>query len=445
MGALRLKDGDRVAVVGGGPAGALFAHFALAAARQAGIRLGITLFEGKAFGSGGARGCNRSAGVIARDFADELAYAGIPFPETVVQRRIDGYFFETPSGSVHVQAPREGDRTVTVFRGGPPSGEDRVAAASFDAHLLAFVASHGVAVVAENVEKVELNGVSGGHLSIHWHQAGEARSLTVALVVVATGVESPLVRSLAGLGFGYSPPKTTSSIQAELALGREEIDRTLGNSIGAYMLPLEGVQFAALTPKARHVTATLIGDGADARRLDEFLSHPAVRRRLGGVDLARSVECACRPKAVVGAARNPFADRLVVVGDAAVSRLFKNGLQSALVTARAAARTAIECGVEAEAFARHYAPVCRAIARDNRWGRMLFDFSRLSVAGGGPVARRLLAAVEAERQHCAPENRPVSELLWDTLSGTRPYADIVRHLLRAGLYVHLVRGTKGVA
>ncbi len=44
-----LKDGSHIAVIGGGPAGSFFAHFASKIAKEKGIDIKITIFEGKNF------------------------------------------------------------------------------------------------------------------------------------------------------------------------------------------------------------------------------------------------------------------------------------------------------------------------------------------------------------------------------------------------------------
>ncbi len=46
---LFLKDGSKIAIIGGGPAGCFFAHFTSKIARERGIKVNITIFEGKTF------------------------------------------------------------------------------------------------------------------------------------------------------------------------------------------------------------------------------------------------------------------------------------------------------------------------------------------------------------------------------------------------------------
>ncbi len=59
-----LSNGSQIAIIGGGPAGCFFAHFASRIARDKGIDVNITIFEGKDFCQKGPRGCNMCTGVI---------------------------------------------------------------------------------------------------------------------------------------------------------------------------------------------------------------------------------------------------------------------------------------------------------------------------------------------------------------------------------------------
>ena len=62
---LDLKDGSKIAIIGGGPAGSFFAHFAQKWSTQKGIDVSVTIFYGKDFLQRGPKGCNLCAGVIA--------------------------------------------------------------------------------------------------------------------------------------------------------------------------------------------------------------------------------------------------------------------------------------------------------------------------------------------------------------------------------------------
>jgi flavin-dependent dehydrogenase len=102
---LFLKDGSKIAIIGGGPAGCFFAHFASKIARERGIKVDITIFEGKDFRQKGPRGCNMCAGVISEKLYLELKENDMLPPDRCIQREIEGYYFQTQDGCIEVNNP----------------------------------------------------------------------------------------------------------------------------------------------------------------------------------------------------------------------------------------------------------------------------------------------------------------------------------------------------
>ena len=97
--------------------------------------------------------------------------------------------------------------------------------------------------------------------------------------------------------------------------------------------------------------------------------------------------CHCYPRINVSPARPVFGDRMVLIGDSGATRLFKDGIGAAYRTAKAAAKTAVFHGVDAESFRQYYAPMCTKISRDNLVGK--FVFSVASLVQKARFARRL--------------------------------------------------------
>ena len=87
-------------------------------------------------------------------------------------------------------------------------------------------------------------------------------------------------------------------------------------------------------------------------------------------------------------ARSPFADRCAVIGDAVGSRLNKDGLYSAYMTATQLAQTVLVSGVDKQALVTGYGKTVKWLATDNRFGRMVFGFSR--VAFTRPLVSRIV-------------------------------------------------------
>jgi flavin-dependent dehydrogenase len=129
--------------------------------------------------------------------------------------------------------------------------------------------------------------------------------------------------------------------------------------------------------------------------------------------------CGCSPRVAISSASNYFASRLAVVGDAAVTRLYKDGIGSAFITAEAVARTAIQRGLNRTDFAAGYRPVCRSIAADNRYGRLLFRL--WAVRQQTPsLLSAWQRAIQAETS--LPSSEQIhTRVLWGMFTGSEPY------------------------
>jgi flavin-dependent dehydrogenase len=141
------------------------------------------------------------------------------------------------------------------------------------------------------------------------------------------------------------------------------------DSVSVFFDQPPGLIFGALIPKGRHANISLLGHKLPLNAINAFLEGHGLMELVsnGGSGL-----CGCTPRVAVSMASNFYADRLAVVGDAVVTRLYKDGIGAAFITAEAAARTAIQRGVSRADFSAGYLPVCRRIASDNRYGQWLF-------------------------------------------------------------------------
>jgi hypothetical protein len=125
---------------------------------------------------------------------------------------------------------------------------------------------------------------------------------------------------------------------------------------------------------------------------------------------------------VIGPAHRYYADRLVVVGDAAVTRLYKDGIGAASLTAAAAARTAVARGVAAADFAAGYLPVARRVVADNHYGRLCFALWNLT-RRTPPLLRAWRRAIEQEQSQ-PPDQRLHMRVLWGMFTGDMSYRRI---------------------
>jgi flavin-dependent dehydrogenase len=425
---MRLEDGSQVAVVGCGPAGSLFACFLLDMAARIDLQVTVDLYESKQFAKPGPQGCNMCGGIVSESLVQNLAAEGVSLPAAVVQRGIDSYVLHMDVGSVRIDTPLHEMRIGAVHRGGGPRDVVEQRWQSFDDHLLNRAIAKGAClrrVRVDTVSREDGKPVLKG-------RDGAVRPYD--LLVAATGVNSSILGAFEALGIGYQRPRVTKTLIREYRLGEEVINRTLGASMHVFLLNIPRLEFAAIIPKGDYVTMCLLGDAIDNALMDAFVAAPEVKACMppGWNEAERS--CQCMPHINVGGAAKPYADRVLFIGDCGVTRLYKDGIGAAYRTAKAAARTAVFEGVSEEAFARHYQPVCRNIAADNRIGRLAFVFTE--VAQHAKLLRKALLRMTIAEQRRPGAQRRLSGVLWDMFSGSAPYSDIFKRMLHPAFMGH---------
>jgi flavin-dependent dehydrogenase len=252
-------------------------------------------------------------------------------------------------------------------------------------------------------------------------RVGDA-SETYDLLVGATGVNSGGWELFEKLGFRGKRPVTTRAYITELSLGSELIDRAFGNSMHIFFLNVPHLDCAAIIPKGDYLTVCLLGRDIDRDLIDSFFGSAAVSRCFPPDAQPAQGACHCSPKINLREAAKPYLDRVVLVGDCGVTRLYKDGIGAAYRTAKAAARTAVFSGVSAHDFRKHYRPTYRSIAGDNRFGTFIF-----SVVHWIKAIHPLLAGVlkMTGREQARPgTSRRMSMVLWDMFTGSAPYREI---------------------
>jgi flavin-dependent dehydrogenase len=417
-GHMPLSNGDRVAVIGGGPAGSLFAHALLVRAASIGVRLSVDIYDPRTFDQAGPGGCAHCGGIVSESLVQILAANGLELPTQVVQRGIESYVVHMDVGEVRIDGGRAEPRIAALFRGNGP----RMGAADPSHSLDGFLLKRAVDAGAATIRRLVTGADSQDGLPVLLHPDG-TRSAPYQLLVVASGVNGQLLSRI-----GQRPrPAVMRTYICELKGDAAEIERRLGSSMHVFLLNLPRLEFAALIPKQEHVTMCLLGDNVDSALVEAFMESPEVRACLPP-GVARSV-CHCSPLINVRCEAEPFADRVVWIGDAGVTRLYKDGIGAAFRTSKAAAETAVLFGVSAEDFRRHYQPICRRIDADNRIGRAIF--AGTSLLKRMRFARRAILNMAADEQR-RQGARPMSSALWNLFTGSAPYQSILLGALRPG-------------
>lgn len=430
-----LHDNANIAVIGGGPTGSFFSIFALEMARMLGLELNITIFEPKDFTKTGPAGCNRCGGIVSELLLQTLAVEGINLPDTVVRKGINSYQLHTRHGSVSIATPAFDKTIATVSRGGGPMGLASGDKESFDHFLLGQALSAGAARKTDLIDHIEHRN---GRPVLYSKQ----RELMEADVVVgAFGLNSATAKLVENMKFGYREPPAVTAAIAELAMGEEAVAERFGNAIHLFLLPDRGIKFAAMIPKGDYVTLCILGRAVDGHTVDEFLKKRVVQAVLPEAGAYR-VACRCLPKMNIGAPKRPFADRMVMCGDAGSTRLFKDGLGAAYLMGKAAAKTVVFHGVGKEDFRKGYYPIYRSIVTDNYFGRYLYTITDI-YRKNRVLTKGMLSVVRTEQDRLGG-HKVLSSVLWDMFTGNERYKNILPRALSARMHLDLWKAFAGV-
>jgi flavin-dependent dehydrogenase len=431
--ALALDGGSRVGVIGGGPAGSFFSYFLLQLAHRLDIDVCVDIYEWRDFSVPGPASCNMCAGVISESLVQALAVEGINLPPTVVQRGVNSYVMHTETESVTMYTPLHEMRIATVHRGSGPRGVQETKWASFDGYLMQLAIDKGANLVRGRVSDIAWDGARPRV------EVREGEPQTYDLLVGAVGVNSPSLGLFEKLGIRYRRPKVRRAFVMELGLGLDFVNNRLGGSMHVFLLNLPGLDFAALVPKGEYVTVCLIGTDIDRRFADSFLRHPTVQECLPEKMVSTEDACHCSPHLSTGGAVHPFADRVVLIGDCGVTRLNKDGLGAAYRTAKVAAMTAVFEGVSSADFRKHYWPVCRAISRDNNFGKLMYAI--VAVIKKMQYPTQAVVRMTRDEQLKEGEQRRMSMVLWDMFTGSAAYRTIFLRTLHPYFVSRFVKGT----
>jgi flavin-dependent dehydrogenase len=442
-----LRSGDTAVVVGGGPAGAFFAIHLLREARRLDRHIDVVIVEKRgpvqpAADGWNCRGCTFCAGGISPRLHQALEQHGLVVPNDVIQEEIDSVWVHGEWKNFRLRVPA-GMRMYSVFRGFLP-GRRGVVPRGFDAFLLGEAVKEGARLVCGDVRTIDYSA-SGRPAVTLSTSSGEPVTLDASFVAVATGINAhsgpgnqpdPLVASIRRINPAFTPGESRRTFIFELDAGEDYLRKHMSREIHfiEYGSPQLALEHTALIPKGRFLTVAMIGKCVDAatmprdgeRIVREFLSLPQINRILPGIGDA-PLACACFPSMAVTTARSPFGDRFAVIGDAVGARLNKDGIYSAHVTAHSLALTVLHDGVDQASLSKRYGHTIKWLTADNRYGRLVFGFSR--VAFGRPAFSRIMyQAFATELKVRDARSRPLGVVLWKIASGTADYREVLKGL-----------------
>lgn len=428
--ALSLQDGSKIGVIGGGPAGSFFSFFLFDLAQKKGIRIEIDIYEPKDFNLKGSPGCNHCGGVVSESLVQMLSADGIILPHQVIRRGIETYTLHLEHGSTKIEALKSEQRIVSMFRGSGPSGSDSSDIQSFDGFLQELCTGKGAIIIHERVTDVftETDGIT-----IRTSRSGKKYDL----IVGAAGLNDQSLTLFKKLVPDFIPPLKVKTHISEYYLGKDLIDKYFGNSMHVFLLNLPGIKFGALIPKGNYITLVLLGSKIKSKIVDQFLNSESILACFPeGTELKNIKPCQCSPYINIKNGRKPYTDRVVLIGDSSSSKLYKNGIGAAYLTAKAAAITAISDGISAKDFRKSFQPVCSRLNADNVAGKLIFFIT--TIIQRSHFLKKVIFRMVIKEQEQERGKRVMSSLLWDTFTGSASYRNILWRSLNLVLLAKMV-------
>ncbi|NQU66961.1 MAG: cyclic nucleotide-binding domain-containing protein [Candidatus Marinimicrobia bacterium] len=428
---MKLTNGSKIAVIGGGPSGSFFSYFLLDLAKRSDTHIHLDIYEPQDYTIQGPQGCNHCGGIVSESLVQILASEGINIPTEVIQTGIDSYVMHTDVGSSKIDTPLDEKRIAAMYRGAGPLKSMGLTESSFDGFLLKLAIQNGATLINKGVTGIDI----GPPKPIVKTKDGDSDAYD--LVVGAVGLNPRSLKMFNELDFGFSPPQPAKTYITEFELGKDVVDTYFGNAMHVFLLNLPNLQFAAIIPKGNYVTLAMLGDKIDRDLVNSFLNAQVVKDCFPrDLELASINPCKCFPKINVIGAKQPFCDRVVLIGDCSISKLYKNGIGAAFITAKAAATTALLYGISKKDFTDHYWPACKKLDFDNAIGRFVFGVTHF-IQKRKSIKRGLLRMVQKE-QLKPGEKRYLSTVLWDTFTGSAPYRSILFRTLKPQFWSNLI-------
>lgn len=461
------KSPLKIAVIGGGPAGSFFAFEILSRAKDTGQAVEVCIFEKKddlhfhspdeAYVCKG--GCNYCAGGISPRLAQVLLDRQIILPDDLVVGNVSSIIVHGHWKNIKLPVPF-GKKMFTVFRGSRPRGR-REDYYNFDSFILSRARELGAELVLGQAVDVGFDP-DAGKVNVRYKAGGNAETMTADFVVFAGGVNQsiardfaknpilPLIKKMIPL---YRPPKVRKALICELVIDQRYQKAIEGEihfvEYGSKHLQIE---MSSFVPKGDFVTIVLLGKSVDyakagdrIRIISEYMNLPHIRRIIPSGTVQLPV-CVCNPYMTVGGAKNVHGEHAAVIGDLAVSRLYKDGIYSAYLTASGLAAALLDrTDSRSNSLHKHFYPAFHSLDIDNRFGSIVFVLNRIFYSS--PILSRIFyQAVLTERKTKPKRKRRLESILWQIASGDGTYRNaflsmfhpvVIYSFLIGGVYVTL--------
>jgi len=342
---LRLADGSVVLIIGGGPAGSFFAINLLRKAKSSGIKIEVIIVEKKKvmniqelnLNECQIGECNYCAGGLSAKVCEALKKLGLILPAKVIMDKVFIINIFADWKTISLDVLKEMN---SVYRGSRPKGRtDSIY--NFDSFLSESSVKEGAKIITSEVTGLEYS--DDGRVVVSFR--GNNKTIKSDFVAFAGGVngflgnrfytgEKPL-SYLQEMIPGFKPPRVRRTLIFELDTG--ENDKLMYKISGELYFILHGshtlkLEMISIIPKGKYITVVLIGPAIDSstnkdnlRIINEFMNLPHIKKLLPRRAEIKNL-CVCSPNIVTGTAKNPYGDRIAVVGDMFTANLYKDSL-----------------------------------------------------------------------------------------------------------------------
>ncbi len=456
---LTLKDGDRIAVLGGGPAGSFFAILLLRLAKKTHQDIRVTIIDKRMVLESyrpvqELKGCNFCAGIISPRLQKKLKENNIQLPHDVICEKFTHIWIHGLWKNFPLRVPA-GQGIFSVFRGTLPHNREGMIR-GLDIFLLKKAVEQGATIMTGDVQRIHYTPELKPCLTIR-SALGDVSTMESDFTCICTGIRSKFEKKCHENSFWGSyqqinpvfiPPKARPALIFELKPGRQYLKKYMNKELyiivsSSKKLDLEHI---SLIPKKDYLTVSLIGKSIDNAALPEesgqiirtFLSLSHIQKILPAIGTL-PVVCTCCPYMAVAPARAPFSDRIAVAGDAMGARLYRDGLFSAFISAQTLAQTMIHKGVDKKSLSQGYGPVAKWIKTDNQYGKRVIGLIQIVLKS--PLLNRVLyQAFATEMKFRKKDKWPLGSILWKVGSGSADYKEVFKDLTRGAVFLSILTG-----
>jgi len=152
---IRLQNGSRICIIGGGPAGSFAALHLLKLAEEHGLQLEVLIFESRDASRPGRESCKGCAGILSASLVSSLAAFGITLPPQIIQAELRAYVVHVYGQVTSIEQPDPRRRILSVYRGTGPRQHEGAPLVGLDGFLLLQACEHGAQLIPHRVREVE--------------------------------------------------------------------------------------------------------------------------------------------------------------------------------------------------------------------------------------------------------------------------------------------------